>query len=225
MESLKGKIVLITGSSIGIGRETAFLFAKEGAKVIITYYQDKKPAQLVAEKCRELGSPGVMTLKLNIADLSNIKEVIKRTASEMGPIDVLVNNAGCITWEHLENQSHKKIDQQINVNLAGLIKMTKEALPHTKETVINISSGSGKTGYENLTVYCATKFGVRGFTQALAQETAVKIFSINPPLTKTRMSGFQGIPARDVAEVILDTAKRSHLIESGVDIDVPKHWP
>lgn len=222
MESLKGKVVLITGSSMGIGRETAFSFAKEGAKVIITYYRDEEQAAAAAKKCEGLGSADASALRLDVTDLDSIRDVLKHVSRKFGKIDFLVNNAGLITWKHLKEQFYEEVSSQIDVNLTGLIKMTKETLPMVTKAVINISSGSGKRGYENLSVYCATKFGVRGFTKALACETEIKVLSVNPPLTKTRMSNFKGISPVKVAKVICNTAKSIGSIPTGSDIDVPK---
>lgn len=222
MKRLKGKVVLITGSSVGIGRETAYLFAEEGAKLIITYCKNKEAAGKAALKCRELGSPEVLVLKIDLADTKSIELAVEKAVGSFGLIDILINNAGVIAWKHLREQSYFEIDNQIEINLSGLIKMTKISLPFIKETIINVSSRSGQKGHEKLTTYCATKFGVRGFTKALACEIGLKVFSVNPPLTKTGMSGYQGIPANDVAGVILDAAKRREELESGSDISVLK---
>ncbi|MFO8053300.1 MAG: SDR family oxidoreductase [Candidatus Omnitrophota bacterium] len=222
MKSLEEKVILITGSSQGIGRETAYLFAKEKAKIVITYRSNKKEAENTAKKCKQLGSREVLALRIDVTDSKTIEAAIKEVVSRFGPIDILINNAGVITWKQLKEQSYSEIDKQINTNLSGLIKTTKISLPFVKEAIINISSRSGQQGYPDLTTYCATKFGVRGFTKALACETDLKVFSVNPPLTKTRMSDYQGISAKSVAEVILDTVKRSQELESGADIAVAK---
>ena len=87
--------------------------------------------------------------------------------------------------------------------------------------IINIASGAGQTGFADLVPYCATKFGVRGFTQALALEISrPMIFAVNPDMTKTRLSGFQGRPPEQVAQVVLNTAKGKYRKTSGSDINV-----
>jgi 3-oxoacyl-[acyl-carrier protein] reductase len=87
--------------------------------------------------------------------------------------------------------------------------------------IINISSGAGQTGFADLAPYCATKFGVRGFTQSLAQElTGIKVISVNPDMTKTRMTNFEGRPPAQVARVILNTAKKKYRVPSGGDVNV-----
>lgn len=150
----------------------------------------------------------------------SIRQVVDQTIKKFGKISILVNNAGTIAWKLLEKQNLDEIENQVRTNLEGLIKMTKICLPHLEDTIINISSGAGKSGYAELTTYCATKFGVRGFTQALAEEVPFKVYSVNPDTTKTRMTNFRGRPPEQVAEVILNAAKGKYGVPSGSDIDV-----
>lgn len=221
MADLKNKVVLITGSSLGIGREAAFKFAKEGCKLIITYYKDKKEGEDTAKKCIDLGSSDVLSLQLNVMDNSSIKNCAKKSIEKFGHIDILVNNAGIVNWKNLEEQAFEEIEDEVKTNLEGLIKMTRECLPYIKEAIINISSGAGKSAFAGLSTYCATKFGVRGFTQAIAQELRhLKVCSINPGATATRMNDFHGTSPEKVAEVILKAAKGDIKPDSSKDIDV-----
>lgn len=220
-KSLKNKVVLITGASIGIGRETALIFAKEGCKLAITYYKDKEEADKVENKCKILGAKEILVLPLNIINDDEIKVSVEKVIKKFGKIDILINNAGVIYWKHFVNQNNKEIEEQLRVNLEGLIKMTKECLSYIKEYIINISSGAGIEAYKDLTVYCATKFGVRGFTRALAQELAdIKLYSVNPGVTATRMNNFQGLPPIEVAKIILNSVKEKYNVPSGSDINV-----
>ncbi len=220
---MKGKSVLITGASLGIGRETALAFAREGAKVGLTYLEHRKEAEEAGRKCRELGAADVLVTRLDVTDDGSIQEAVEKAAERFGGLDVLVNNAGVIAWKPLEEQSMEEIGLQARVNLEGLVKMTRAAYPHVREAVVNVSSGAGKTGYATLTTYCATKFGVRGFTQALAKEAPFKVYSVNPGSTMTRMTNFRGTPPEKVAEVILKAAKGVYGVESGGDVDVWEH--
>lgn len=218
---LKDKVVFITGSSIGIGRETAFKFAKEGCKVAVTYYKHRKESQETAKRCIEFGASEVLLLQLNVMDNSSIKNCIKRIIQKLSHIDILINNAGIVVWKNLEKQAFEDIENEVRTNLEGLIKVTRESLPYIKEAIINISSGAGKGAFAGLSTYCATKFGVRGFTQAIAQELRnIKVYSINPGSTATRMTGFRGTPPENVAEVILKAAKGEIKADSSRDIDV-----
>ena len=223
---LKDKIVLITGSSQGIGRETALLFAKEGAHVIITYNLSVKKGEEVFKECNKMNKS--LLVHLDITDEESIKNCIEKVIDEFGAIDILVNNAGVISWKNLIEQSNKEIDLQIDTNLKGLIKMTRAVLPFMKGQndgiIINISSGAGKKGYSGLTTYCGTKFAVRGFTQAMIQELpkGIKICSVNPGMTATQMTNFQGVNPKKVAEIILKTAKEEIKSDSLGDVDVWK---
>lgn len=221
MASLKDKVVLITGSSEGIGRGTAFQFAKEGAAVIITYRKDEKEAKKAGEKCKELGAADVFVLQLDVTDNKSIKTTVKKIVQKFKHIDILINNAGVLAWKPLVEQTFEDIERQVRTNLEGLIKMTREAVPHVKECIINIASGAGKSPYPSLSTYCATKFGVRGFTQTIAFEfPKLKIYVVNPGMTATRMTNFKGVPAEKVAELILNTAKGKYKTGASRDIDV-----
>ncbi len=146
---------------------------------------------------------------------------MKTIVKKFSKINVLINNAGVVFWKELLEQEDEEIENQIRTNLEGLIKVTKYCLPYVKEMIINISSGAGKTGHATLTTYCATKFGVRGFTQALARELKeIKVYSVNPGRTKTRMTDFSGDSPEKVAEIIFNTALGNYKIPSGGDVDV-----
>ena len=218
---MKGKIVLITGSSLGIGKETALRFAREGYILIITYYKDKNEANKTANKCLLLGAEQTLVVELNLMNSKSIVSCVDRVVERFGKIDILVNNAGAIVWRELMQQSFEDIEVQLRTNLEGLIKMTRQCLPHVKEAIVNIASGAGKTGYSGLGAYCATKFGVRGFTQSLSREVPeLRIISVNPGATATRMTQFKGTPPENVAEIVYNAAIGKHKADSEKDIDV-----
>ncbi len=218
---MKNKIVLITGSSNGIGKETAFKFASEEAKIIITYCNDSFGGQNTEKRCRAFGAPETLLVKLDLRNNQSIKKAVDEVVNTFGKIDILINNAGVAVWKPLKEQNLSDIENQIRTNLEGLIKMTRTCLPHVKDMIINMASGAGQEGFAELAPYCATKFGVRGFTQALAQEISrPKVYAVNPDMTKTRLSGFQGRPPEQVARIVLNTAKGKYRKSSGSDINV-----
>ncbi len=217
------KVVVITGSSEGIGRETAFKFAEEGFSIVITYNHHKKEAELTAEKCRALGASDVLIVPLDVSDDKSIRQCVKEVVKKFKHISILINNAGVLRYNLFKKQSFEDIESQVKVNLIGTMKMTHEALPFVKDMIINIASGAGKTAYAELVPYCATKFGIRGFTQGLAQELKIPVYAVNPGMTSTRMTNFKGIPAEKVAQVIFNTAKGKYKVKSGGDIDVWEH--
>jgi 3-oxoacyl-[acyl-carrier protein] reductase len=212
------KTVLITGSSRGIGRETAYHFARAGYTIAITYNKNKEKAKEVADECKRLGSPKVIVIQLNLADNQSIRKAAKEVSEEFEKISFLINNAGVVSWQNLLEQDFEEIEQQVRTNLEGLIKMTRECLPLITEGIINIASGAGKTGYAGLSVYCATKFGVRGFTESLSKEfPKLRIHVVNPGTTATEMSDYEGDPAEDVGKIIFDTATGKY---KSIDVDV-----
>ena len=223
-QPLKNKVVLITGSSSGIGQETAIAFAKKGAVVIVTYLNGKKNGERVFQECKSLSNSALY--QLDVRDDSSIKEVVNDIIKRFERIDILVNNAGVMTEKILKDQLLNEIEDQVKVNLLGVIKMTHAVLPflykQNKGIIINIASGAGQQGFAELTVYCATKFGVRGFTQSLSKElpNTIRTYSINPSTTATRMTGFTGIDPKNVANVIVNAALEKFVKSSGDDVDV-----
>ncbi len=214
------KVVLITGSSEGIGRETAFKFAEEGYSVVVTYRKHKKEAEETAKKCRELGAPTVLVTQLDVLSDKGIQRCVKAVVKKFKHISVLINNAGVLRWNHFRKQSFEDIEWQVRTNVEGVMKMTLVALPYVKDMIINIASGAGKTAYDDIVPYCATKFAVRGFTQGLAQEIKIPVISVNPGMTSTRMTNWKGVKPQRVAQVILNTAKGKYKVKSGGDVDV-----
>jgi short-subunit dehydrogenase len=222
-KSLKGKVVFISGASLGIGTETAYKFAKEECKLAITYFRDKEKAIEVSERCKELGASDVLVLHLDVTNNESIVKAVQQVVQHYHEISILINNAGVIVWKQLKDQSFGEIESQIRTNLEGLVKLTKESLPHVKDVIINLGSAAGKAGFGELTAYCGTKFGVRGFSEALSQELPnVMVYTVNPGVTATRMNEFQGMPPEEVASIIVNTAKGEYKVESGSDVDVWK---
>ncbi len=212
---------MITGGSIGIGREDAFGFASEGCSLAITYNTHKEEAEETAAKCLERGAPQCIAVRLEITDEKSIIRALREITFAFSQISILVNNAGIIVWKHLGEQSFSDIEMQMRINLEGLIKLTMLSLPYVKEMVINMASAAGLDGYEYLTTYCATKWGVRGFTKALAQEfPGRKVFAVNPGVIATQMNDFQGMPPERVAEVIVNLAKGMYNVQSGDDVNI-----
>ncbi|WP_461829248.1 SDR family NAD(P)-dependent oxidoreductase [Aquifex sp.] len=221
MWELRGKVVLITGSSVGIGRATALEFAKEGARLLLTYYKDREEGEKTREDCLRLGAEEAVLYHLNLKDNESILRLKDNVVKSFGGIDVLINNAGVVAWKPLRKQSFEEIEDQVRVNLEGLIKLTKVFLPYVRDCIINVGSGAGKSPFPELTTYCATKFGVRGFTQSLAlEEPELRIYTVNPGMTATRMTNYMGVPPDVVGKVILNTAKGIYSVPSGGDIDV-----
>ena len=221
---IKDKVVLVTGSGTGIGKETVLEFAKEKAKVIITYNNHKKEAEKAFKEIKKLGE--CLLIKLDVADTNSIKKCVEETIDKYGAIDILVNNAGVLVEKSLLEQSFEEIKFGLDVNLLGLINITKVVLPYMQEEegiVINIASIAGKrVKWPKTSIYSASKFGVRGFTQGMAKEyekSNIRFYAVNPDLTATAMTDFEGVHPNKVAKIIVRTAKEDLGKKSGDDVD------
>ena len=212
---------LITGASGGIGREIAQGLAKRGYRLALAYRSNKRAAERLAEACARLGAPEAFIVHCDIRNERSIRRAARKTVRRFGRVSALINNAGVNVMKPLRMQSFREIDMQLETNLGGLMKLTKMLLPNIDGTIINIASRAGKIAKPSMTVYCATKFGVRGFTQSLALECPkLHVLSVNPDRVATRMVGFRGRPPRDVARVVADILDGKRKAASGADIDL-----
>lgn len=199
--SLSNKVVLITGASSGFGADAASLFAKEGCIVILTARRMKRLTQL-AEEITADGNRAY-AISLDITEQSQIEETVKAILDTFGRIDILFNNAGFGRLNWLETlEPDADINTQIDVNLRGLIQVTRAVLPsmmaHRSGHIINNSSVAGLIAAPLYSVYSATKYGVRGFTDALRREVApfgIKVTGLYPGPAETEFGLHSGINA------------------------------
>ena len=221
---LTGKTVLVTGASIGIGRETALRFAAAGCRLALTFFAHQAEAEAVAARCLDLGAPDVLLVSLQLADDDSVRTLFERVIDRYGVVDVLVNNAGVVVWRPFLEQDFGEIESQIAVNLVGLMKLTWVFLPMISDAVINICSTASLHGTPTLAPYCASKWGVRGFTRALALEHPQKrIVSVHPAVTATRMNDMQGMSPERVADVVFRVAAGEIAFEPGGDVNVREY--
>ena len=193
---MKGQIVLITGSSSGIGRATALRLAQEGMKLVLTYNLGKTRGEAAEKRCRRLGAADTLLLQLDVTNGVRVAEALRQVKHHYGAVDFLINNAGVGVFAPFQKQTVRNIERQIRTNLEGLIRMTRAFIPVIKQGIVNIASAAGQEAYAEMSVYCGTKFGVRGFTQGLALEyPRLKICCVNPDETATRLSGSKVVPS------------------------------
>ena len=210
---------------MGIGRETALQFAAAGSRLALTYFEHRAEIEEVAELCRTLGSPDVLTDSLQLADDDSIRTLLESVIAHFAAVDILVHNAGIIDWRRFLDQDFCVIEKQLGVNLEGAMKLTWVFLPMVRDTVIAI--GSTATLHDSRTppTYCATKWGVRGFLKALALERPGKRFvMVHPTVTATRMNDLQGMPPQRVAEVVVRVAAGDIMVPSGGDVDMRDYF-
>ncbi|HEY6000714.1 MAG TPA: SDR family oxidoreductase [bacterium] len=218
---MEGKVVLVTGSSSGIGRETAYRFAGAGARIVLTYCRGKGRGEAAERRCLELGADQALLARLDVTDAASVRALARRVRSRFGFVDVLVNNAGVGRFVPFREQTARDIERQVRTNLEGLMRVTHAFLPLVRGAIVNVASAAGETAYAGMAAYCGTKFGVRGFTQALAaEERRLRICCVNPDETSTRLSGYQGRPPSEVAEVVFRAASGRAGCRGGGDVDV-----
>jgi 3-oxoacyl-[acyl-carrier protein] reductase len=130
---VKEQVVLITGSSSGIGRETAYRFAKAGARLVLTYYKGKTRGEAAERRCRRSGAADTLLLYLDVVDNGGVAEAARKVKRKYGAIDFLINNAGIGVLIPFKKQTARDIERQIRTNLEGLIKVTRAFLPPSGE--------------------------------------------------------------------------------------------
>jgi short-subunit dehydrogenase len=178
------RTVLITGASTGIGKETAMYFAERGWNV--------------AASMRNLNStdfnkyPNISKYHLDVNDEKSISEAIKATIEKFGAINVVVNNAGYAAAGAFECATPQQIKKQFDVNVFGLMNVTRTILPHFRKnnsgTIINLASVAGHAGFPTFTLYNSTKFAIEGFSESLQYELRqfkIKVKIVEPGPIKT----------------------------------------
>ncbi len=176
---------MITGASSGIGKATAWYFQKKGWRVAATM---RNP-----ENEKELSQlDGVQLFRLDVQDADSIRQAVESAIKVFGRIDVLVNNAGYGTLGPFEASTPEQVERQFDVNVLGLMRVTREILPHFRHnrsgTIINISSIGGRTTFPLYSLYHGTKWAVEGFSESLQYELrplGIRVRLIEPGAIKT----------------------------------------
>ena len=192
---LKGKVALITGASRGIGKGIAEVFAEEGADVAVNYVASAQAAEDVAAWIRCQGRRAI-TVKADVANRAEVEAMMSRVWEELGPIDVLVNNAGLSRGlEKLYQGNIDDWDEMIDTNVKGLLYVTRAVVPGMVERgrghVINLGSIAGEMAYPNGAVYCASKAAERFINDGLRQDllgTPIRVTSVDPGMVETDFS-------------------------------------
>lgn len=187
------KVAVVTGSSSGIGYATALQLARSGYFTFATMRNPEKGGDLIrAAKNEELP---LLVEQLDVTDLDSIKDFMSRrlAVKSSGRIDVLVNNAGYALMGSLEDLSMKEIQDQLETNLLGAIRVTQQVLPVMRAQgsgiIVNISAAVGRIGFQGLSAYVATKFALEGLSESLAYEVGpfgIKVVLIEPGVVKTK---------------------------------------
>lgn len=192
MGRVSGKVALVTGAGLGLGRAAATMLAREGARVVATDVKEKEAA-LVVEEIVEAGGEA-LNLPHDVALEADWARVIETTLARFGRLDVLVNNAGVATMGDVEHASLDEWRKLMAINLDGVFLGAKHAVAAMKKSgggsIINLSSIAGMVGLPGAAAYCASKGGVRNFTKAAALYCAplgIRVNSIHPGYIWTPM--------------------------------------
>jgi 3-oxoacyl-[acyl-carrier protein] reductase len=210
---------IVTGSGRGIGREAALLLAERGVNVAVCSRTLGEVNSTVAEL--ESMHADALGMCCDVRISSDVDKLVSKTVERFGGVDVLVNNAGVAILKQLADTTKQEWDQTIDSNLKSAFLCSKAVLPYMLKqksgVIINVSSGAGKAGFENLSAYCASKFGMMGLTESLAWEVAsssIRVIVICPGDVDTAMQDMDPayhtanrdmmLTARQVAEKILE---------------------
>jgi NADP-dependent 3-hydroxy acid dehydrogenase YdfG len=224
--SLAGKVVAITGGARGIGRATAATLIRHGARVAIGDIE----APLAEQTAQELGA-GTIGLPLDVTNRASFDEFLRQVESQLGPLDVLINNAGIMPIGPFTEETDATARRMVDINLHGVIFGSKLALerfiPRGRGHIVQIASAAGKAGFPGGATYCATKHAVVGLSEAIRAEvrdTEIEVSIVMPVVVNTELGsglpetrGFKAVEPADVADAIVEALQTGR-----VDVYVPK---
>ena len=223
---LTGRVVAITGGGRGIGAATAAALARRGAKVAIGDL-DLDVAEATAQR---IGG-GTLAVRLDVTDPTSLGSFLDETEAALGPLDVLVNNAGIMPLASLLEEDDAMTARMLDLNVRSVISGTREAarrmVPRGSGHIVNIASTAGKAGIPGGSTYCASKAAVIAFSEAIEQELAehgVHVSVVMPGIVRTELAtgipdlpGFKAVTPDAVAEGIADA-----VAEPRLEVYVPK---
>ncbi len=223
----KNKIVLITGASSGIGRQTAIEFAKKGSNLILVARRKEKLEEL--KKQLQKFNVSVIIYPCDISDKSQVKNMSESVLEKFDSVDILVNNAGFAIYGSVSDLSIEEIESQMATNYFGMIYCIKNFLPSMIKKksghIVNVASVAASFGLPGIASYCASKFAMLGFSEGLKHElrgTGIGITVVSPIMVRTDFfdhPSFEKMPkysptslnATTVARAILRASNSSRL--------------
>ena len=230
--NLSGKIAIITGGTKGIGRGIAEALVRSGADLCISARKQDEIERAVAE-LKASAETRVTGTVCDVRDYDQVKALFEHTTSQLGGVDILINNAGIGIFESVEEMSPEDFRAVLETNVFGVFYCCHEAIPRMKMGgggyIINISSLAGVNAHPQMAAYNASKFGLNGFSEALMQEVRhdnIKVSYIMPGSVNTEFGGdspsdektWQLTP-RDIARVVIDLLHHDdHSLPSRVEI-------
>ena len=231
MSDIKGKTILITGASAGIGLATARLLAGRGARLILLARRADRLNKLSSELAKSHDCESLV-LVVDLRDTTNLRTSLDQLPEAWNKVDILVNNAGLARGtEPLQSGDPDEWDEVIDVNIRGLLAVTRALLPgmvaRNSGHIVNLGSIAGYETYPGGAVYCATKYAVRSLSRGMKmdlQGTPIRVTAIDPGLVETEFSqvrfrgdhnrarkpyeGIQALAPEDIAEAVLWALER-----------------
>ncbi|MHB8771965.1 MAG: SDR family NAD(P)-dependent oxidoreductase [Syntrophales bacterium] len=202
------RIVIITGSTRGIGFATAAEFLTRGERVVLLCRHQRHVAEARAALSRAGREADLLGLVGDVRKPGDAVRIVAATLERFGRIDILVNNAGVAVYKPIEATTDAEWDRIIDTNLRGTFLLMRAVIPVMKQQetgiIINVSSGLGVEGMAGFSAYCASKFGVVGLTQAVADEltgTGIRVYAVLPGAVDTTLIAASGL-AIDPADLL-----------------------
>jgi NAD(P)-dependent dehydrogenase (short-subunit alcohol dehydrogenase family) len=229
-------VALVTGAGRGIGRATAEQFGAAGYAVLVA----ERAARLgrSAERALRLGGAPAVFVRTDVAAPGAAERAVRAAMKRFGRLDCVVNNAGVVTVARLDRLARHDLEAMVRVNLLGPLLMARAALPvlrrRRRGAIVNVASLLGKEGVGDYVTYCATKFGMIGLTEALADElrgTGVLVWAVCPGRVDSPMARKTGVTKREradliapesVARVIVALVTRRRRWPSSASVDVTR---
>jgi short-subunit dehydrogenase len=223
--SLNGKVVAITGGARGIGKATATALVRKGCRVAIGDLE----LELAEQTAAGLGG-GTIALPLDVTDRGSFAKFLDETERQLGPVDVVINNAGIMPVTALVDESDASIKRQLDINIYGVIVGTQLGIermrPRGSGHIVNIASQAGKTAIPGIATYSGTKHAVVGICEAVKAElrgSGVEVHCVMPTVVNTELTAGVGqklikpVEAEDVANEIADALELGRF-----DVFVPR---
>lgn len=219
----KGKVVLITGASSGIGSGTAIYLAKLGASLVLTGRDAVNLNQTAVNCIRPAGVPEPLQIVADIENDADVVQIVEETIRHFGRLDVLVNNAGIVETGSIETTSVQQYEHVMNTNLRSVFHLTMLATPHiikTKGNIVNVSSVNSLRSCAGVLAYNISKSGMDQLTRCTALELAakgVRVNSVNPGLVRTNIHRRSGMNEEEY-EAFVERVIKVHALGRAGDV-------
>jgi NAD(P)-dependent dehydrogenase (short-subunit alcohol dehydrogenase family) len=211
---MKGRVVIVTGASSGIGRASAELFSRNGSTVIAVGRNEKELSSL---RMTVNDSGTIIPHLADVTELSQLDRIVSDTIDHHDRIDVLVNSAGILKSGSLEGTTLDDWDKMLNINLRSVFALSQKCLPHlieAKGNIVNVSSVAGPRAFPNLIAYCVSKAAIDQLTRCAALELApkgVRVNAVNPGVVVTNLHKRGGMED-EAYDAFLEHSKETHPI-------------